>query len=337
MERYGPYTLALNQAVTVTEPTDTKAVAVILANASPYTCTVNVAGPKQWLAPWTVDQYAYTPGALVQVTPILELAGASSDNTLTATYVDPGDINTASYPQTLTSQAIAAAIAGTVQVVQAATSLGSYQYTANGSHTFAVAGVAAFTDLLLAFYGGAPATVKVTGATTGLTYLPATVMANDQITFPFSSLLEPGGAVVTVTYLGTGAGGASTVALVAEVYPTTIKTVAEPGPTAATSQIINAATGPTNAVMLTGSSAASTIRIWAVNVSLEGSAGVHAEIQVATLAILGRVVCSSSSSGNAAYGIPGGLPVNIGAGNLQLAISGSGTAGCSVAYSWDVP
>lgn len=116
-----PQTLTLGQASTVAPPPNgIRSSAVVLTNASPYHCAVSIGGPQQWLPAWTADLYQVPVGATVTVTPSLVISGASTDATLLAAWQLPTDPPAGAYPQALTSQAIAAAIAGSVAVVNAA-------------------------------------------------------------------------------------------------------------------------------------------------------------------------------------------------------------------------
>ena len=134
----GPYTLTLGQTTELAQPsTSARFVAAVLSNTSPYDCAVDINGPQQWLKAWSSDLYLIDPGANILVTPEYSTASAAG-NVLTVTWYGPTDKVTGTYPVSLTAQAVAATIAGTLAVVQEGRSLG--QITPTGS-SFIVGGL----------------------------------------------------------------------------------------------------------------------------------------------------------------------------------------------------
>lgn len=87
---------------------------VVVDNASPYTCAVNIGSPQHWLEAFTSDIYDIPAGATVTITPTAALVGASTDATLTATFYRADETPGGTYPVSLTSQAVVAALTGTV-------------------------------------------------------------------------------------------------------------------------------------------------------------------------------------------------------------------------------
>lgn len=110
----GPYTLTgIGTPLNVPVPPG-QFTQLVIDNASPYTCAVNIGGPQHWLAAFTSDVYDIAPGASVDITPNSALTGASTDATVTATFYRPDETPNGTYPVSLTSQAVVAALTGTV-------------------------------------------------------------------------------------------------------------------------------------------------------------------------------------------------------------------------------
>lgn len=181
----GPFTLALGESTTVAPPASGGVTwtQVALTNASPYTCQVNIAGPQRWLPAFTADLYDMDPGAQVTVSPVAQLAGASTDASLTADFYSAADTVTGSYPVSLTAQAVAAAVAGNLGVYNAPeTSLATRDLASVPISTSAVgiAPVAAYDTttplpagmkaLVVENYGNLPWLVNVYGKQSGIRY-----------------------------------------------------------------------------------------------------------------------------------------------------------------------
>lgn len=118
MQNTGPYTLALGTQVQLIPPSSVNSFAkVILSNLSPFVVQVNIGGYQPWLMPFTADLYEIGVGDTPQVQPVLELQGASADSSLLATWLYGDETVADTYPTSLVSQAILAAISGLVPVI----------------------------------------------------------------------------------------------------------------------------------------------------------------------------------------------------------------------------
>lgn len=200
----GSHPLTLGTLVTL-QPPDTHIDAVLLTNSSPLGCSVNVNGLVNNLPAWTANTFKLAEGAQVELTPVAKIAGASTDNTLTVTWVLDNEAIPGSYPQSLTAQAVAAAIAGTVTTDTAESSLGTGLIANNAFTGFPSAGTVppGFTDLLLIpGLGSVSGTITVNGVNTGLAYYTGPLSATRPLLVPYSSLADPGG--VNVSWSTTG-------------------------------------------------------------------------------------------------------------------------------------
>lgn len=113
MQISGPLALALGVGVDVPPPpASTEPVAVVLANASPFACSVTIGGNQQWLQAWTADLYPLPPGAAPRVVPqfTTDLTGLVTAGNLTASWYSPTDNAGGVYPAPLSAQAVAATV-----------------------------------------------------------------------------------------------------------------------------------------------------------------------------------------------------------------------------------
>lgn len=168
---------------------------VVVDNASPYTCAVNIGSPQHWLEAFTSDSYDIPAGASVTITPSAVLTGASTDANLTATFYRADETPGGTYPVSLTSQAVVAALTGTVvaSILGTVPVLNQQQLIASGA--YAQAQVIPLTipawcrKIVVMATGVNPfASVIVKGATSGFDAIDWSPVANPLV----SSLILAG-------------------------------------------------------------------------------------------------------------------------------------------------
>lgn len=130
----GPFTLALTTPVTprtLDIPSGHGAHGVLINNQSPYTCSVDIAGPREWLQPWESHLYLLDPSGAAPIVAAQSsvLTAAFTGAQLLATWIDTAAEIPGTYPVPLSG----AAIAGTVNTQVPAVLLGTGTVTGGGN------------------------------------------------------------------------------------------------------------------------------------------------------------------------------------------------------------
>jgi hypothetical protein len=340
----GPYTLTLGQTVQI-DPPSSHLQAAIVVNQSPFACAVEAIGQQIWLPGWTQRGVVTDGTASLRVTPQLALAGTptGTNGQLLISWVQPGDPPVNMDPVSLTAQAVAGAIAS-LGVSDTALIGSPFLFpasTVGPGKLFPIpAGAPAFSNLLIGFEtaGGGTAglaTIVVDGDTSGIHYLLATTLQRGEfITCPFSSVADPTGVRLGVTF---PAGGTGTFAVIGQVNPTTVRALIGAkqlsGPT-------NYAHAITSGVTLipAGASAQSIIRVWSAWVSIAHTALADGSVQLGAGGTVVLVNAQSPAGGGSdanSISHPGGVPIPTGLTAIILS-AGAGSVRGGIAWSVDV-
>lgn len=130
MRTSGPYTITAGASVTLEPPSaGIRYVAVAIANASPYACTVQLArsGAAQWLQAWSADLYPLAEGDIATVAAALDTdtTGLIASGNVTATWYQSTDPITGTYPAALANPAVHAQVTGSIEVASGTITIGN--------------------------------------------------------------------------------------------------------------------------------------------------------------------------------------------------------------------
>lgn len=314
MKSTGPYAISLGTPLQETPPdAGVQWGYVVISNLSPMLCAVE---GGYWLQPWTAQVYPVATADTVNITPQLTTNPGTTTGNITIDWYLAGENPPGSFPVSLTSQAITAAItSGAITALQPQAAMGGSPVTpaGPGQETFTWPSGGPYSSVTITVSNASPTVLTVTGATTGQVYLKETV-SRGRWALDISSIVEPAG--VTVSYaLTTGWTGlwGITLNLVASTQPLTQRPLYGPGdsgPTSMTSARVQSVPGAgRSSAALIGGEKGNSFRIYAAWLTVEqvaaGAQG-SAYLSVGTLDFLVCAYGAAANSNSISISIPGG-------------------------------
>lgn len=316
------------------------AVAVQVANASPWIVTCQAGGQQITIQPFVAATIAVALGNDLGITPSLLAYTQLPPGYVQAVWLQAKELP----PQPDGPLTAAATIAASLGVADTQLVPSPFFFPAStlapGKLFTIPAGSPSFSNLLIGFETAGAGTaglanIVVDGDTSGIHYLLATTLQRGEfITCPFSSVADPTGVRLGVTF---PAGGTGTFAVIGQVNPTTVRALIGAkqlsGPTDYKHAITSGVT-----LIPAGASAQSIVRVWSAWVSIAHTAAADGSVQLGAGGTVVFVNAQSPAGGGSdanSISHPGGVPIAAGA-NAVILSAGAGSVRGGIAWSIDV-
>lgn len=330
---------------------------VEVANMTPWFCTVSTVAGLKTIKPYTADLVVPVSNGVpyvMSLPPGVSAAAPSGVPTCLQPdwYVAGGGRPDGTYPYSLVSQAVAAAISGSVTAELPDQALGNSPATINGANafTFTIPAGAVFNSVIVGWdftAGGVKA--KFVGHTSGIPWIPNLAMglgsgpASGFYVASFSSVTDPGGLDLTTTLFPAWTGSiAGTVYAIGSSVPLTTRVVTGAGNAGATGIAAAGANPGTSQNVVDVISGATlggykgaTIRIYHAALQWGATAAGQAHLN---WGISGILIGISSGAGTGEIELdanPNGVPLEIDLNTINVQAAANITSSATVVYSID--